>query len=241
MIRFVTLNVFIGLYSIPVCLWGLTLSLFTGDSRKVHFYAAVPWARGILKACGIKVHVSGLENVDPATPRIYMSNHQSYFDILGLLAVIPVDFKFIMKQELMKIPLLGPTMRAAGYIGIAREDPRKAVASLNEAVKRIRAGASVMILPEGTRSPDGRLQEFKKGGFTLALKAGCDIVPVTIQGSHRIVPKGSLNIRKGEFAIHIGKPIPIGQYSRRNIAQLMQRVRQGIQGPLDAHKEEGRP
>lgn len=241
MIRFVTLNAFIGLYSIPLCLWALILSLLTRDPRRVHMHAAVPWARGILKACGIKVHVSGLENVDPGIPHIFMSNHQSYFDILGLLAVIPVDFKFIMKQELMKIPLLGPAMRGAGYIGIKREDPRKAVASLTEAANRIRSGASVLIFPEGTRSPDGQLQAFKKGGFTLALKAGCDIVPVSIRGSHRIVPKGSLDIRKGEFAIHLGEPIPAGEYTRRNIGQLMERVRQGIQGSPNAHKEEQRP
>ena len=115
--------------------------------------------------CGIKVEVEGLENIESHVPRIYMTNHQSYFDIFALLAYLPVDFKFITKQELMRIPLFGFSMRRAGYIGIEREDPRKAVHSINEATEKIKGGASVVIFPEGTRSLDGRVQPFEKGGF----------------------------------------------------------------------------
>ena len=226
MIRFVFLNVFIVLYSIAMCLWGLTLFAFTGSNRKVHFLVGVPWAKGILAVCGIRVSASGKRNADRGVPRIYMCNHQSYFDILALLAHLPVDFKFIMKQELMQIPLLGPTMRRAGYIGIERSDPRKAIKSLQQAAARIRAGASVLIFPEGTRSVDGRLLPFKKGGFNLALKARCDIVPVTIVGSHRIVPKGSLKINRGSFRMRIGQPVAVEGFSRHNVDELMQAVRE---------------
>lgn len=171
-------------------------------------------------------------------PRIYMTNHQSFFDIFALLAYVPVDFKFIMKQELMKIPLLGPAMRRVGYIGIEREDPRKAVESMKEAAQRIRGGVSVVMFPEGTRSLDGRLLPFKRGGFNLALRSGCDIVPVGISGSYRIVPKGSFKINKGSFDIHIGRPISIKEYSRKNIDQLMGGVREAILGlmtPVSGH------
>jgi len=225
MIRYVSLNAFIGLWSILMCLWGIGMALVDRNARKVHFYCAVPWAKVILWVCGIRVNVTGLEHVDPSTPRIYMTNHQSFFDIFGLLASLPVDFKFILKQELMKIPFLGPAMRRAGYIGIERDDPRKAVESMKQAADRIQQGASVLIFPEGTRSPDGRLRDFKKGGFNLAIKAGCDIVPIGIRDSFRIAPKGSLKIQKGAFGLHIGRPISLSGLGKRDIPQLMVQVR----------------
>ncbi len=225
MIRYFSLNAFIAVWSIFMSLWGLAISLIDKNGRKVHFYCAVPWARAILWVCGIQVNVTGVENVDPNVPRIYMTNHQSFFDIFGLLASLPVDFKFILKQELMRIPIFGPAMRRAGYIGIVRDDPRKAVQSMKQAAERIKNGASVLIFPEGTRSPDGRLQAFKKGGFNLAIKAGCDIVPIGIRDSYRIAPKGSLKIQKGAFGLGIGKPVSLSGLAKRDIPQLMEAVR----------------
>ncbi len=228
MIRFLCINTFIVIYSIMFCLWAILLALFTDNARRIHFWVAVPWAKVILKVCGIKVAISGKENVDPSIPRVYMVNHQSYFDIFVVLARLPVDFKFLLKEELMHIPLLGPAMKRAGYIGITRDDPRKAIKSMNLAAKRIKGGASVLIFPEGTRSVDGRLGSFKKGGFNLALKSGCDIVPVTISGTARIVSKGSLRVEKGTVGFHIGRPIALTGYSKRNIAQLMDEVHSSI-------------
>lgn len=235
--RFLYLNAFIALHSIVFCVWGLMISLFDKTGSRVHFYAAVPWAKAILKVCGIRVRVDGLENVNPDMARIYMTNHQSYFDIFILLACLPVDFKFIFKQELMKVPLLGITMRRAKYISIERENPRKAVQSMNEAARRIREGASVVIFPEGTRSVDGRLQSFKRGGFNLALKSGCDIVPVSIRNSYRIVPKGSLMINKGVVDFQIGKPISTRGFTKRDITLLMERVRDAMEQKLVAERD----
>jgi 1-acyl-sn-glycerol-3-phosphate acyltransferase len=224
MIRFLLLNAFVAVYSILFCLWGMTLSLFDTDGGMVHHYCAVPWARGILRVCGVKVLVSGKENLDPAVPRIYVCNHQSYFDIFALLAHLPVHFKFVLKEELMRIPLLGTAMRGARYIGIDRQDPRKALKGMAEAAERIREGASILIFPEGTRSLDGELQPFKPGGFHLALKARCDILPLAILNSRLIVPKGSLRIRKGTVEMRIGNPIPLEGYSKKNMPLLMDRV-----------------
>jgi len=225
MIRFLCLNAFIVVCTIIFCLWGFLVSIFNKDGRMLHFYVAVPWAKVILWVCGIKVRTKGQENIDASVPRIYMTNHQSYFDIFALLANIPVNFKFIMKQELMRIPILGFTMKKAGYIGIERDDPRKAIQSMNEAAEKIKGGVSMVIFPEGTRGIDGRLQSFKKGGFHLACKSGCDIVPVAIMDSYRIVPKGSLKINKGSFGMKIGKPISVKGYNRKNISRLMDHVR----------------
>ncbi len=229
MIKSFIINTLVVVHSIIMCLWGLLIVPFDRTGKRVHFYAAVPWAKVVLWLCGVKVITRGLVNIDPSVPRIYMTNHQSYLDVFGLLSILPVDFKFLMKQELMKIPLLGFAMRRAGYIGIEREDPRKAVESMRAAAERIKNGASVLIFPEGTRSPDGNLQDFKRGGFNLALRAGCDITPIGIAGSGRLVPKGSFRVRKGIFAISIGQPIRTSQYSKKSIGALMEEVRQAIQ------------
>jgi len=126
-----------------------------------------------------------------------------------------VEFRFVVKQELFKIPVLGFSMRAAGYIPIDRSGGKRAVKSLIEAARRIREGASIVIFPEGTRSRDGRLQEFKTGAFMLALKSGCPIVPVAIKGTHEILPKGSLKAQPGQVEVLIGRPIEIDSGGKR--------------------------
>jgi 1-acyl-sn-glycerol-3-phosphate acyltransferase len=225
MVRFALLNAFIAVHSFLFCVYGVVLSLFDTDGRLVHFYCAVPWAKVILYVCGVKVHVKGLENVEGRVPRVYLANHQSAFDIFALLAFLPIHFKFVVKQELMKIPLFGLTMRKAGYIGIHRDDPRKAVKSMHDAAERIKSGASVVIFPEGTRSTGGEIQDFKPGAFHLTLMSGCDIVPVTVNGSYRIMPKKSFKINKGTFVMRIGNPIPVKGYSRKDLVKLMALVR----------------
>jgi len=230
MIRFILLNGFIGIHTIVLCLWAFILSFFDRDGSMIHRWCAVPWAKTILFMCGVKLEVSGIENIRKGLPGIYMSNHQSYFDIFTLLAGLPVDFKFILKKELMKIPILGTAMKGARYISLDREDSRKAVEGMNTAAERIRAGASVLIFPEGTRSEDGAVREFKKGGFHLALKSGCDIVPVAIVKSRDIVPKGSLKVNRGTIYFRIGKAIPVTDYSKRNMNALIERVRDSVIG-----------
>jgi 1-acyl-sn-glycerol-3-phosphate acyltransferase len=116
-------------------------------------------------------------------------------------------------------------MRRARYIGIDRDDPRKAVKSMRDAAERIKSGASVVIFPEGTRSTGGEIQDFKPGAFHLTLMSGCDIVPVTVNGSYRIMPKKSFRINKGTFVMRIGSPIPVKEYSRKDMAKLMALVR----------------
>jgi 1-acyl-sn-glycerol-3-phosphate acyltransferase len=149
MIRFLWVTFVVIAHSIVFCLWALLLAPFDrGEKgRLVHRYVAIPWARGILWICGVKAHAIGLENFDPAVPRVYLSNHQSYFDILALLSCLPADFKFVLKQELMRIPLFGAAMRGAGYISIDRDDPRKALKGMNEAAAKIAGNASVLIFP----------------------------------------------------------------------------------------------
>jgi 1-acyl-sn-glycerol-3-phosphate acyltransferase len=228
MLRFIFLNGFIAIFTIVWILYGLVLSIFDRSGRIMHLKCAVPWAKVILWVCGVRVKVNGKVHDEGDRPGIYMSNHQGIFDIFTLLACLPVDFKFVLKQELMKIPLFGFALKRARYISIDRENPRLAVKSMNEAAEKIRNGTSVLIFPEGTRSVDGQLLPFKRGGFHLALKAACDVVPISIVGSHLIVPKGSLRIKKGKIVMNIGEPIPVEGYSKKDTVQLMARVRDAM-------------
>jgi len=214
-----------------MCWWGLFLSIFDKNGSFIHRWAAVPWAKMILvvaKILGIEVELRGKINRDLKKAKIFMTNHQSYFDIFALLAYLPHDFRFIMKKELMEIPLLGYAMKKVGYIGIDRENPRAALRSLKEASEKLHQGISLLIFPEGTRSPDGSLLPFKKGGFKLAIKTGAEIVPIGISGSAKIASKGRLRLRKGRFSIGFGSPIDSKRFSRRDIDRLMELTRERI-------------
>lgn len=237
MLRFFFVNAFIGIHTIGFSIWGILISIFDRTGSRVHRYTAVPWAKTILWVCGIRLRLMGLENAEDDAPCVYMANHQSYFDIFALLAGLPVDFKFILKKELMKIPILGFAMKRVRYIAIDRGDPRRALISMNKAAQKIRNGASVLIFPEGSRSKDGRVQSFKKGGFHLALKSGCDIVPVSIIGSRDIVPKGSMRVNRGTIDMHIGRPIPIGGWSRRDMDKLINLVRETVIRQMDVEPD----
>lgn len=193
----------------------------------MHFHAVVPWSKTILWVCGIRLKVKGLENIIKGQPYIYISNHMSYFDIFALLAVLPVDFKFILKKELIRIPIFGWAVSRARHISIDRDHPREAIKSMNEAASRIKKGTSVLFFPEGTRS-DGQLLPFKKGAFQLALKSDCDILPLAIENSQHIVPKKSKRIHKGTIYIEIGHPISVDGYSKKNLGELVGLTRDTI-------------
>jgi 1-acyl-sn-glycerol-3-phosphate acyltransferase len=165
------------------------------------------WAASICKAGGVEVAVAGSEQLDPETPYIFAANHQSQFDILVLQGFLGVDFRWLAKKELFRVPIWGPAMRRAGYIPIDRSHGRQAIKSLNEAAQKIAAGTSVIIFPEGTRSRDGKLHDFKAGAMVLAIKSGVPIVPVAILGTYQILPKGKLMMTPGKVQIRVGLPI----------------------------------
>ncbi len=197
---------------------------FSRDGRKVHLYCAVPWSKIILRASSVRVRVDGLDKIDTDRPSIYVPNHLSFFDIFSLLAALPVDFKFILKQEIMRVPILGWAIRKAGYISIDRSSPAKARHTFKQAVDMVKQGTSLVVFAEGTRSRDGHLQPLKRGAFQLAIASGCPIVPVAIKGSKEIMPKGSFRLKKGSMTIRLGSPIATSDYNRKTIAELMERV-----------------
>ncbi|OEU61948.1 MAG: hypothetical protein BBJ57_12640 [Desulfobacterales bacterium PC51MH44] len=186
------------------------------------------WAKSLLAASGIKVTVKGLSNLNPAAAYIYMSNHLSNFDIPVLLAYLPVQFRWLAKAELFKIPIFGYAMQRAGYISIDRSNRKSAIQSLNKAAKIIRNGVSVLIFPEGTRSRHHNVQSFKKGGFVLAVESGVPIIPVIIQGTWPIMPKKQILIKPGNVVLKIEKPIATADYTRKTRDDLMKKVRDVI-------------
>jgi len=177
----------------------------------------------------VRVVLSGADRIEKGKPQIFMANHQGAFDIFALLAYLPVDFKWLAKEELFRVPILGWAMKAAGYISIDRKGRKKALESIERAVATVRQGASVMVFPEGTRSPDGRIHSFKKGGFTLALKAGVPIVPISIRGSRDVLPKSSLRVKPGTIEIVVGRRIGGDGGSLADRNRMMEEVRKAIE------------
>ena len=165
------------------------------------------WAKSILYISGVKVEVKGLENIDPTRSYIYMPNHQSAFDILACVVAIPGTVRFIAKKELFRIPIFAQGMLAAGMIPIDRGNSAEAHDTLNRALDKIKNGVSVIIFPEGTRSRDGEIHPFKKGGFYIALLGGIPIVPMVIRGSFQILKKKSLKISHGRIKVEFLPPV----------------------------------
>jgi 1-acyl-sn-glycerol-3-phosphate acyltransferase len=194
------------------------------------------WAKSIVFVSRVKVSVQGLENIDPGATYVYMANHQSMFDILSLLGYLPVQFRWLAKIELFRIPVFGYAMARVGYIGIDRSNRKSAYRSLQEAAQKISQGVSVVVFPEGTRSTDGQIQPFKVGGFHLAIRSGQPIVPVVICGSHHVMPKGRLRIKRGQIILSINPPIETGQYKDKTKEALMESVRSTMIRDLERMK-----
>ena len=165
------------------------------------------WARIIIRTSGVKIEVQGHGHIPMGTPVVFACNHASQFDIPIVHEALPVQFRFVVKKELFKIPLFGFALHHAGYIPIDRSGGKAALRSLQEAAERVKKGTPIVIFPEGTRSPDGRLMPFKVGGILIAIKAGCPIVPVAINGSHKVLPKGSIRVRPGRIRMTFGLPV----------------------------------
>jgi 1-acyl-sn-glycerol-3-phosphate acyltransferase len=207
--------------------WSMVFSIFPDADNKIHKVANL-WANILLLLCNIKVKVIGEEKILRGKPQIFMANHQSDFDILITLAHIPIQFRWIAKKELFSIPLFGAAMRNAGYIEIDRDNRDTIAQSIDEAALRIQKGKSIMAFPEGTRSRNGEIKPFKQGVFYLAIKSGVPIVPVSIIGSGRIMPKRSLRIKPGPITMVIGNPIEVKNFNIENRQELIEKVREEI-------------
>lgn len=209
----------------------IVVSIFDSNGNTVH-YVGKFWSRINLFFTGVRVRVKGLENIDPGRPYIIMSNHQSYFDVWALIGYMPLQLRWVMKKELRKVPFFGYGCARMGHIYVDRGKSEKAKKSLEAAGEKIRAGASVVFFPEGTRSPDGKLLHFKKGGFVVALAAGAQILPITVNGGSFILPRGTWKNRSGTIVINIHPPMTVDSYTYETKGALMDEVRKVIESKL---------
>ncbi len=194
------------------------------------------WSRLILRAARVRVALENAESIDPDRPQVLVANHVSWFDVLALAAYIPGPYSFVAKKELEGIPLFGPAWLACGHISIDRQDRGSAIASLEAAGKRLEEDRPTVILfPEGTRSPTGELRSFKKGAFVLAIQAGVEVVPAAILGSREVMAKGSWRIRTGRtITVRFGTPIPVEGLGMEDRDGLMHRSRDAVAALLAA-------
>lgn len=172
----------------------------------------------LMRIAGVKLTVTGKENIPTNEPVIFIANHCSHLDIGVLCGSLPVNLHFLGKKELMWTPVVGWYMFVAGHIFVDRSNRKKAIVSIAKAAKKISKGKSLIIFPEGTRSKSGKIGVFKKGAFHLALQANVKIIPVTINGTYKVWKPDSSQITPGNVTVFIGKPIDQKQYSKETIS-----------------------
>lgn len=192
----------------------------------------VSWARVNCFMTPMRVKVSGRENIDESQSYVIVSNHLSQYDIFALYGWIGIDFKWVMKASLLKVPFLGPACDKLEHIFIDRSNHEAALKSINAAKKRIVNGTSVLFFPEGTRSDTGQMLPFKKGAFRFATDLNLPLLPVTIVGTDKVLPKGTINLLPGEVEMRVHEPISVDGYTDENLKDLMQKARWVIQSGL---------
>jgi 1-acyl-sn-glycerol-3-phosphate acyltransferase len=180
---------------------------------------------------GIRVRIEGLENI-PAQPCAFISNHASNLDPLAFIPAIPRRVGILVKRELFRIPIFSSAMIRVQFTPVDRGDRESSGKSISAAAQILKEGLSYAIFAEGTRSPDGRLRPFKKGGFTMAIEAGAPVVPVSIAGTQKLLQKGSWIVRPGEVEVRFGRPVDASDYTLERRAELIQRVESLVAGGL---------
>jgi 1-acyl-sn-glycerol-3-phosphate acyltransferase len=222
-----TILVFIPLVALYTILCGslsLLLALVFRSGDPSHFVARM-WAWLILKTCGIRVLVDGLENFDRRRIYVFASNHQSLFDIPILFAYLPISFRILFKKSLLNIPFLGWHLLLCGHIPVERENPVRARQSLDRAAEYVRRKGSVVVFPEGTRSRDGSIGRFKHGSFLLAIRAGVPIVPVTISESWRVMERGKVTVHPRTVHVNLDHPLSVHGIDEKSVTNLSNTVR----------------
>lgn len=210
----------------------ITRGVMLGNTRVALGMARWGWGPGLLWGAHAKLEVTGLDNIVPGRPCIVVANHTSMIDIAVVYAAVPINLRFVLKRELAKVPFIGWYAWGMGMVFVDRGNTERAIESLRRAADKIRSGASVVAFPEGTRSSDGSIKAFKKGVFVLAIEAGVDVIPVSIEGAERVLPRDGFRVRPGVIKVAIGPAIP----ARGDKVELIRAVRDRI---IDMHLAQG--
>ena len=209
----------------------IMVSPFDRNGNLVHYIGKF-WALFNVYLFGTRLSIRGREKIEKGRAYIIMSNHQSLFDVWALIGKLPLQLRWIMKSGIKKVPLFGYALERMGHIYVDRRKRKNTVHSLEAAGKKIKEGTSVVIFPEGTRSKDGRLQKFHRGGAVLAFKSGVSILPVTVNGGRFVMPKDTLALMPGKIEVVVGDLIDPGPFDG-NTDALMAVVRSAIEKNLD--------
>ena len=230
MIRTVMVALFLGLYTLVL---GPPLILYTVVTRSAElmYWVGVKGLVFITRVAGMRVDVEGRENI-PAGVCLFAANHTSNADAPAIVGAIPRRLAIFGRKSLFDIPIVGLAFRLAKFVPVDRGNCEAALASVKQAVEYIKTGSSFLVYPEGTRSPDGRMQRFKKGSFVMAIEAGIPIVPVACSGAHRIMKKKSLIIHPGKVTVRFGKPIDVSGYTVEQRNALAEKVHDAIAAQL---------
>jgi 1-acyl-sn-glycerol-3-phosphate acyltransferase len=201
------------------------LSSFVSGSGRLQHYCMRRWSKDNLWLSRARVEIEGLENIDYSRPQIFVANHSGLHDILSLAANLPIQFRWIAKKSLFRIPFMGWHMRRSGYIPIDRDNPRDMAKSIMEAAKAINHGVNAIAFPEGTRSKTGDLGKFYSGAFSLAMRTGVPLVPISIDGSYRVIAPMTPQVNPGVILrIRIDRAIDLSTYAKAEKQRLMDDV-----------------
>jgi len=211
------------LYSAISCIAG-----FIDATGNLAHRCFVQWARVSLAAAGLRIHITGLERLDSNTPYIFMPNHASFLDILLLLAYLPHNFRFIIKKGFFAVPLVGWALYQCGNIAMDRNNPWKALRSLRRSADLLNDGISIVVFPEGTRSPNGKIQEFKTALFILPIRSRTPVVPVLIEGSFDALKRGSILLNPFPLKMTFYDPIPPSWFEVRDRETYAEKVRRAL-------------
>jgi 1-acyl-sn-glycerol-3-phosphate acyltransferase len=213
---------------IPVMVAGLLSR--TGN---LAFSISKLWAYTMLAVSFVRTEIKNKDKILKGTSYIIISNHQSLCDIIVLVTTLGIQYRWIIKKELLKIPIFGYALYASRNIFIDRSNRASAIESINKGFDRLPQDVSIMVFAEGTRSPDGQIHKFKKGGFITAVRLKIPILPVTVNGSRRVMPKKSLTLKPGKIQVVIGDPIDTSGYTTDTVQELIDKTRQVVIANFD--------
>jgi 1-acyl-sn-glycerol-3-phosphate acyltransferase len=226
----------VPVYFVLIIVLAALLLVFWPFGLREQLFSFAKWAVSLAPPIlGIKVRTAGQDSIDRHTSYVFMSNHLSFLDGPLLFLLIPQSIRVILKKEVFRIPVIGQGMRFVGFIPVDRKRAQGGKKSINRAASLMRErGYSYLIFPEGTRTRDGRIQSFRRGGFFLALESGAAIVPVTISGTYELMPRGTIFPRRGKVDILFHAPVPVEGYDRHDMQALIDKVKDIIVSGLPA-------
>ena len=215
-------------YTIVLAILSLLSSFVDRGGRVQHGFARL-WSWLILRTISVPVAVRGLDKIDTSRPHVFAVNHASAMDIPVLYVYLPFQFRIVAKKELFRYPFMGWHLKRSGQVCVDQQNPAKSIGDIKSAVKTLKSGMSLVIFPEGGRTPSGQVRSFLPGAFFLAVKAQVDIVPMALVGTYELLPMNTFHIKPRPVEMLVGEPIPTAGTSLRDMETVSQKVKKAVE------------